>query len=247
MESAFEENISNITAAILAGGFGTRLQSVLSDTPKVLAEVSGRPFLAYILEQLSFAGFRSVVICTGYMGDKVQDYFRDAYGSLRITYSKEDKPLGTGGALRLALPCVSSDAILVMNGDSYIDADLTAYADWFLQKQARAALLLTTVSETTRYGAVTVDEGDRIITFDEKGGSSGPGWINAGIYLMKKSLAASIPAATPYSLEHELFPSLAGKELLGYCCEAPFIDIGTPESYARAESFFAERRHENVP
>jgi NDP-sugar pyrophosphorylase family protein len=215
---------------------------VLSDTPKALAEVSGRPFLAYILEQLSFARFRSAVICTGYMADKVRDCFGDAYGSLRLTYSKEDRPLGTGGALKLALPHIRSETILVMNGDSYIDADLTAYADWFLQKQARAALLLTKVSDTTRYGAVTVDEDDRIITFDEKGGSLGPGWINAGTYLMKKSLAASIPADKPYSLEHELFPSLAGKELLGYRCQAPFIDIGTRESYAHAESFFAERR-----
>lgn len=242
-----DENISNVTAAILAGGFGTRLQAVLSDAPKVLAEVSGRPFLAYLLEQLSCTGFRRAVICTGYMANKVQDCFGDAYGSLRITYSKEDKPLGTGGALRLALPYLESRTVIVMNGDSYVDADLTAYADWFFQKQTRAALLLTKASDTTRYGAVTVDEDDRIITFDEKGGSSGPGWINAGIYLMKKSLAASIPAATAYSLEHELFPSLAGKELLAYRCQAPFIDIGTPESYACAESFFAERRHENVP
>jgi NDP-sugar pyrophosphorylase family protein len=237
-----EENISNITAAILAGGFGTRLQSVLSDTPKVLAEVSGKPFLAYILEHLARAGFRSAVICTGYMADKVRDCFGDAYGSLRLTYSREDKPLGTGGALRLALPCVSSDAILVMNGDSYIDVDLTAYVAWFLQKEARVALLLAKVSDTGRYGAVTVDRDDRIVTFDEKGKSSGPSWINAGIYLMKKSLAASIPADRPYSLEHELFPSLEGKELLGYRCRAPFIDIGTPESYARADSFFAPRR-----
>ncbi|MHC4060779.1 MAG: nucleotidyltransferase family protein [Planctomycetota bacterium] len=238
-----KENISNITAAILAGGFGTRLQSTLSDTPKVLAEVSGKPFLAYILEYLARAGFRSVVICTGYMGDKVQDCFKDAYGSLRLTYSREDKPLGTGGALRLALPCVSSDAILVMNGDSYVDADFTDYVDSFFQKKARVALLLTKVSDTGRYGKVTVDEHDRIVTFDEKGRSSGPGWINAGIYLMKKSLAASIPADRPYSLEHEFFPSLAGRELVGYRCQAPFIDIGTPESYAHAESFFATRRY----
>jgi NDP-sugar pyrophosphorylase family protein len=129
-----------------------------------------------------------------------------------------------------------------MNGDSYIDADLGAYVDWFLQKQARVALLLTKVSDTGRYGRVAIDEHDRIVTFDEKGKSSGPGWINAGIYLMKKSLAASIPADKPYSLEHGLFPSLAGKELLGYRCQAPFIDIGTPESYAHAESFFGDRR-----
>jgi NDP-sugar pyrophosphorylase family protein len=238
-----EQNISEITAAILAGGFGTRLQSVLSDTPKVLAEASGRPFLTYVLEHLARAGFRSAVICTGYMADKVQDCFGDACGSLRLTYSKEDKPLGTAGALRLALPHIRSETILVMNGDSYIDADLVAYAEWFFQKEAEAALLLTKVSDTTRYGTVTVDKDEHITRFEEKTSGSEPGWINAGIYLIKKSLAASIPADKNYSLEHELFPSLAGKKLLGYRCQAPFIDIGTPESYARAESFFAERRH----
>lgn len=231
--------ISDINAVILAGGLGTRLRSAISDRPKVLAEISGRPFLAYLLDQISSSGIRKVVISTGYMAEKVQKCFGKTYKSLRLLYSRENEPLGTGGALRLALPSFSSDIVLVMNGDSYIDADLGVCVDWFFQKGQEAAILLTKVADTARYARVTVDQNENITAFDEKVTSPGAAWINAGIYLMKKSLISSIPAGRPYSLERELFPSLVGRKLCGFCCSARFIDIGTPESYAAAEDFFA--------
>ena len=233
------QGISDITAVILAGGLGTRLQSVVPDKPKVLAEISGRPFLAYLLEQLSCSGVRKVVLCSGYMANKVEECFEETYKTLRLLYSREEQPLGTGGALRLALPRFWSDTVLVMNGDSYMDADIAVYVDRFLRKGCQAALILTKVPDTARYGRVTIDENENITAFDEKGTGSGPGWINAGIYLMKKSLIASIPTGRPYSLERELLPALAGRELSGFCCEGRFIDIGTPESYTEAEDFFA--------
>jgi len=232
------QNIANMTAVILAGGFGTRLQSVVSDKPKVLAEVSGKPFLAYLLKQISSAGIRKVVFCTGYMAEKIQDCFGDTYGPMHILYSKEDEPLGTGGALRLALSYLSSDTVLIMNGDSYTDADLGSYVNWFLQKNCKAALLLTKVLDTSRYGSVTVNRDENITAFDEKGASSGAGWINAGVYLMRKSLIISMPAGQFYSLEYDLLPSLAEKKLYGFCSEGRFIDIGTPESYAVTGDFF---------
>jgi D-glycero-alpha-D-manno-heptose 1-phosphate guanylyltransferase len=237
-----EQDIGNITAAILAGGFGTRLKSVVSDKPKVLAEVLGKPFLAYLLEQISSAGIRKVVFCTGYMAGKIRNCFGDSYGPLHILYSRENEPLGTGGALRLALPCFASDIILAMNGDSYTDTDLSSYMNWFFDKDIEASLLLAKVLDASRYGSVIV-EGDGIIkAFAEKGVSSGAGWVNAGIYLMRKSLIASIPAGQPYSLEYELFPSLVEKELYAFCSEGRFIDIGTPESYAVTEDFFSYKR-----
>lgn len=232
------QDITNITAVILAGGFGTRFQSVVSDKPKVLAEVSGKPFLVYLLEQISSAGIRKVVFCTGYMAEKIQNRLGDTYGPLHILYSREDEPLGTGGALRLALPYLSSDTVLVMNGDSYTDIDLGSYVNWFFQKDCEAALLLTRVLDTSRYGSVTISEDENITAFNEKRTSSGVGWINAGVYLMRKSVIASIPAGQSYSLEYELFPSLVGKKLYGFCSEGRFIDIGTPESYAVTEDFF---------
>jgi len=235
------QDITNITAVILAGGFGTRFQSVVSDKPKVLAEVSGKPFLEYLLEQISSSGIRKVVFCTGYMAEKIQNCFGDSYGPLRILYSKEDEPLGTGGALRLALPYLFSDAVLVMNGDSYTDVNLGSYVNWFFQKDCEAALLLTRVLDTSRYGSVTISEDENITAFSEKRTGSGVGWINAGVYLMRKSIIASIPAGQSYSLEYELFPSLVGKKLYGFCSEGRFIDIGTPESYAVTEDFFCHK------
>jgi len=237
------ENIANINAVILAGGFGMRLQSVISDRPKVLAEVSGKPFLSYLLEQIASAGLREVVICVGYMAEKIQDCLGETYGPLHISYSREYEPLGTAGAVRLALPILSSDTILVMNGDSYTDVDLSAYANWFFQKGCRAALLLTKVPDAARYGRVILNEDEGIEAFREKQSDSGAGWINAGIYLMERSLIASIPAGRPYSWEREFFPSLVGKGLLGFCTEGRFIDIGTPESYAETEAFFCCKEH----
>lgn len=235
---------SEIQAVILAGGLGKRLKSVVSDKPKVLSEVLNRPFLAYLLEQVSSAGIQEVVLCTGYMAGQVRDRFGEAYGHLRILYSTEEKPLDTGGALRFALPYLWSDTALVMNGDSYTDVDLSVFVDRFFRKDGQAALILTKVPDTARYGRVTVGQDERITAFDEKGTGSDAGWINAGIYLMKKSLIATIPVGRPYSLEHEFFPSLVGKKLFGFRSEGRFIDIGTPSSYEAAEEFFeAESRN----
>jgi NDP-sugar pyrophosphorylase family protein len=234
------ENVADIHAVILAGGLGTRLQSVVSDRPKVLAEVSGKPFLTYLLEQIANAGFHKVVICVGYMAEKIQDCFGSAYGPVQISYSREGEPLGTGGALRLALPQVSSNTVLVMNGDSYINVDLVDYVSWFFQRKCRASLLLTRVDDAARFGRVILNDDEDIIAFKEKQSDSGAGWINAGVYLLERSLLASIPAEGPYSLEREFFPTLVGKGLLGFCAEGRFIDIGTPESYAETEAFFAK-------
>jgi len=231
-------NSSYTTAVILAGGLGTRLRSVVPDRPKVLANILDRPFLTFLLDQLVSANIRNVVLCTGYMSDDVYEEMGNAYKSLTLTYSKENYPVGTGGALRLALPHLNSDPVLIMNGDSFVNIDLTVYLDWFLKKNCQASLLLTKVPETNNYGKVIVAEDDLLLTFEEKGSNSGPGWINAGVYILNKSLIETIPAGTPFSLEREFFPKLANKELYGYRFEGKFIDIGTPETFALAEDFF---------
>ena len=234
------QRIADITAIILAGGLGTRLRPVFSDRPKVLAEILGRPFLTYLLDQLSGAGFQHVILCTGYMGDKVQEVYGDTYQFLHLLYSQEDEPLDTGGALRLALPLLKSDPVLVLNGDSYIHADLHSYVNWFFQKARSASLLLTNVSDTGRYGMVKLGKDESIIAFEEKGLANGAGWINAGVYLLRKSVLRLIPPGEPFSLEREFFSSLVGKGLFGYQCKGSFIDIGTPKSYAAAEKFFSD-------
>jgi NDP-sugar pyrophosphorylase family protein len=233
------QRISEIQVVILAGGKGERLKPVVFDKPKVLAEISSRPFLTYVLDQVSLAGFKEVVLCTGYEAQQIKEKLGDTYGPLRLLYYTEKEPMGTGGALRLALSYLWSDIILITNGDSYMDIDLGSFVDWFFHKNCDAALVLTEVLDTARYGRVVIDEDENIITFDEKGIDMGPGWINAGIYLMKKSIIASIPTGRPYSLEREFFPSLAGRKLLGFRSAGRFIDIGTPASYTAAEEFFA--------
>ena len=234
------DRLTSVTAAILVGGQGTRLRSVVADRPKVLAEIRGRPFLAYLLDQLAGAGVRYVVLCTGYLGEQVQAVFGDSYGSLRLVYSQESSPLGTAGALRLALPLFKSETVLVMNGDSFCEANLSAFWAWHCGRAAESTLLLTEVPDAKRYGRVNVDADGLVLRFDEKGDKSGPGWINAGIYLLNHRLLLTIPANRTVSLEREEFPSWIGRGLYGYRSGGRFLDIGTPEAYTMAEWFFVQ-------
>lgn len=229
---------SDITAVLLAGGLGTRLRPIVSDKPKILADICNRPFVTFLLDQLIMAGIRDVVLCTGYMADKIYEKLGDTYKRLRLMYSKEDAPLDTGGALRLALPYIKSDFALVMNGDSFVNVKVADYIDWFFKKKCPASLLLTEVSDTRRFGTVHVNKNGRLFSFNEKGANSSSGWINAGVYLIQKSLIATIPEGIPFSLEREFFPRLVDQGLYGFQSEGEFIDIGTPETFALAEEFF---------
>ena len=230
----------NVTALILAGGLGTRLQSSLSDRPKVLAPVAGRPFLSYLMDQLISSGFRHVILCTGYRGEQIKEAFGDNYNGLDIQYSQEPEPFGTGGALRYGLPLIVTDSALVTNGDSYVDFNLKDFLAWHFENDLQVSLVLAYVLDTSRYGRVEVREDGRIVKFDEKGASDGPGWVNAGVYIFNRSILETIPSGQLFSLERELFPFLISKGLYGFENESAFIDIGTTESYALAEDFFSK-------
>ena len=229
---------SNVTAVILAGGVGSRLRPAVSDRPKVLAEVNGRPYLEHLFDQLLGTGIDHTVICTGHLAQMVQEACGPNYRSMKLSYSQEFTPMGTGGALRLARPFIMSNTVLVMNGDSYCTANLKTFQESHDNRAASASILLTDVPDTSRYGRVQFDDQSRVICFEEKGTHSGHGWINAGIYLIQAGKLESIPAGRAVSLEHEIFPSWVEQGLYGYCCNSRFLDIGTPESYAEAESFF---------
>ncbi len=228
------------TAMILAGGVGSRLRSVVSDRPKVLAAIHGRPFLTYLLDVLEDAGLRRVVLCTGYMAESVEAALGATYGAMRLVYSPETTLLGTGGAIRAALGMADSGSVLIMNGDSFCEADLPALADLHRQRQANATILLTEVPDTGRFGRVRIDDAGRLLEFEEKGLHAGPGWINAGIYLVERQLLESIPAGRAVSLERDVFPGWIGQGLYGYPVQGRFLDIGTPESFAAAEAFLAQ-------
>jgi len=231
--------MADVTAAILAGGFGTRLRSVVADRPKVLAVIRGRPFLSYLLDQLVAFDVKDVVICTGYLGERVWSTFGDTYGDLRLYYSQESLPLGTAGALRLTLPLFKSDSLLVMYGDSFFAIDLSSFRSWHCSHRANATIALVNMNDTTRYGRIHLDAGGVLVTFEEKNANATPGWINGGIYLVARTLLLTIPESRAVSLEQEVFPAWIGKGLYGYKSEGRFLDIGTPETYKAAEDFFS--------
>jgi len=229
------------TAVILAGGLGTRLRSVVADRPKILAPVQGRPFLALLLDRLAEAGLREAVLCVGYRSEQVEAAFGASYAGMRLAYSAEPSPLGTGGALRRALPLLKSDPVLVMNGDSFCRADLPLFWQWHHARNAAATLLLTRVPDTRPYGRVQRDDRGLVELFEEKGEQGGPGWINAGIYLIGRRVLEEIPGGRAVSVEREVFPCWIGRGLYGCPGEGPFLDIGTPASFAAADEFFSER------
>ena len=160
---------------VLAGGLGTRLRSVVADQPKVMVQIHSRPFLAYLLDQIAASSVQHVVLCTGYLGEQVQKLFGKSFGNLKLSYSRESSPLGTAGALRLALPLLDSETVLILNGDSFCKFQFDAFWAWHCGRRSEATLLLTHVSDTRRYGRVHVDPLGRIISFEEKseGGGSG--------------------------------------------------------------------------
>lgn len=232
--------LRHLVGVVLAGGLGTRLRSVVADRPKALADIGGQPFLTYLLEQLAHWQVREIVLCTGYLGDQIKERFGSSYKGLRLTYSTEIVPMGTAGALGLALSTVDSDTVLVMNGDSYCAADLGAFWNFHTKRSASASVLLVSNADTTRFGRVLLASDGRIVKFQEKTASAGPGLVNAGVYLIRRSLLQSLPAGEPSSLERDVFPTWIGKDFFGFDGNCPFIDIGTPETYAAAEAFLTK-------
>jgi NDP-sugar pyrophosphorylase family protein len=232
-----------VIGAVLAGGLGTRLRAAVADRPKVLALVHGRPFLAYLLDQFAGAGVRQTVLLTGYMADRVEAEFGRAFAGMSLAYSPEPQPLGTGGALRHALPLLTRPTVLVLNGDSYCDLDPAAFFAQHQGSGAEATLALTAVADASRYGKVRLSDDGRVERFEEKQAGAGPGWINAGVYLLARRLVEEVPAGRAVSLERDVFPGWAASgRCRGYRAAGRFLDIGTPESYAEAATFFARDR-----
>ncbi|MHB1945377.1 MAG: nucleotidyltransferase family protein [Metallibacterium sp.] len=222
-------------AIILAGGRGTRLQGVVSDVPKPLAPVQGRPFLAWLLDLLAQQGMRRVVLATGYKAERVQAVVGEDWRGMRIDYAVESTPLGTGGAIVHALRLIEGEDTFVLNGDTYLELDYARFAATMRAQQAGLGMALAQVANVSRYGAVHVDDG-RVTGFSEKG-CAGPGWINAGVYWLPRSLP--MPAATQaFSFEDIVLRAAAGQGTLqAYTATDAFIDIGVPEDFQRAQTW----------
>lgn len=217
-------------AIVLAGGAGTRLRDAVPDVPKPMAPVAGKPFLEYLVRQLKRGGIEEIVLSTGYKRDLVRDHFAaGAKWGVRIEYSEEAEPLGTGGAIVRALRLVDEDEFVVANGDSFLAMRFDEFAGFHRSRGAAATMALVHRDDAGRYGAVDAGPGGRIVGFAEKSATR-RGLINGGVYLFRKDLFGRAPRG-PFSLERELLPRLVGERLYGMVVPGFFIDIGVPADY----------------
>jgi len=228
-------------AIVLAGGLGSRLRSVLPDLPKPMAPVHGRPFLAKVLDELAAAGFRMAILAVGYRNEAIQEHFGESHGALRLGYSVEAEPLGTGGAIRLALEQTAARHVFVLNGDTYLKLDYHAMLAAHRDALATLSMAVRSVPDAGRYGALDIKQG-RIQEFLAKG-RSGPGLINAGVYLMSRELLDRYTLPAVFSFETDvLMPHVSELMPLAFRTAGTFIDIGVPEDYARARHLLAPAR-----
>lgn len=221
-------------AIILAGGFGTRLKSVLANTPKPMAPIGDKPFLARLLDYLQQQGVADVILSLHYLKEQFQNYFGAVYAGMPIQYVIEEAPLGTGGAIAHALTSAQIDEpCFVLNGDTFVKLDYQAMFEQHLQSTADVTMALRTVDDCSRYGSVIV-QGDNITAFREKG-IADKGLINAGVYLIQPDLFERFSLPTQFSFEVDFVQKYVNDlDLQAFYANNYFIDIGVPEDYQRA-------------
>lgn len=222
-------------AVILAGGLGTRLASVVPDLPKPMAPVAGKPFLEHLLGVLYRRGCRRAVLATGHMADVVEECFAGGFGGLEIAFSREEEPLGTGGAMKRALSLCDDGIAIVLNGDTLFDADVCGLLHLLDSPACDMAVALRRVGDASRYGSVAVS-GGRIAGFREK--AAGRGLVSGGVYAVRRGLLDGMPDA--FSFERDFEEARVGEgRFAALPCNGYFVDIGVPDSYARAQADFA--------
>jgi D-glycero-alpha-D-manno-heptose 1-phosphate guanylyltransferase len=224
-------------AIVLAGGFGTRLRALVPDTPKPMAPVAGKPFLEILLQTLAQKGFKRVALSLGFLAHKVTEHFGVRFAGMDLHYVVEDQPLGTGGAVRLALASCLQDHVFVFNGDTFLDLEVHAVeAAW--QADKRPIIVARHVPDTARYGRL-LTEAERVTGFAEKG-ASGPGLINAGCYVFARDQLDSFALHRNFSLETDyLVHAVQQTAFNAFVTKGLFIDIGVPEDYFKAQAMFS--------
>jgi D-glycero-alpha-D-manno-heptose 1-phosphate guanylyltransferase len=225
-------------AIILAGGFGTRLRSVLQAVPKPMAPIHGKPFLAYLIDYLILQGITDIVLSVHYLREQIQDYFQTAYGGVSIAYAVENEPLGTGGAIVKSLEFVDrAQPVFVLNGDTFLKLD---YQSMFATQSANVSnitMALRRIADCSRYGVV-LTAGQRVTAFQEQGANE-VGLINAGVYLINPKLFAGFALPEQFSFERDfLFPKIAALNPCAFIVDEYFIDIGIPADYSQAIADF---------
>lgn len=226
-------------AIVLAGGFGTRLRQVVPHVPKPMALVAGRPFLEILLCVLASKGFGRVVLSLGFMAEKISGHFGGQFAKIELDYVVEDHPLGTGGAVRLALANCQEDHVFIFNGDTFLDLEVNEI-ERLWQAHHHPIIVGRVAPDTERYGRLLTAH-KRVIGFAEKG-MNGPGLINAGCYVFKRSQLDHFPLHQAFSLEADFLANIVQQLPVDlFVTEGLFIDIGIPEDYDRAQILLAGR------
>lgn len=237
-------------AIILAGGFGTRLQTVISDVPKPMAPVNGQPFLNYQLNYLKHFGIKHAILSVGYLHENITSYYKNNFNGISIEYSIEENPLGTGGGIRKAIAVCKSKSVLVLNGDSFFEIDLHTFSNHHYTFKSDFTLALRKVENSARFGTIKLSvsgggRGQKIISFAEKNGESIPGLINGGVYAINTDVyLQKTKADINFSIEKDFFEAkLKELNIFGTEFNNYFIDIGIPEDYAKAQNDFKEFKY----
>lgn len=235
-----ETSSDQIVAVVLAGGFGRRIAHLLPDLPKPMAPVNGRPFLEWVIRYLAAQNIRRVILSTGYRTAVVEKHFESQpVSGVQASWIPETRALGTAGGFLNARRHVDDQpaAWLVLNGDSLAAVPLDELIRTLADPEIAGALLGVPMTEAARYGTIRQNANGELAGFNEK--KPGAGIINAGVYLFRDSTIELFPGQTPLSFETDVFPALIRRQVRMKVCvtDAPFLDIGTPESLPQAEDF----------
>ena len=226
---------SKIDVVILCGGFGKRLQRVVKDIPKPMAKIKQRPFLSILIDFIASYGFKRFILCTGYKADTIERYYSQRYNNLIIEFSREEKPLGTGGAIKNAENYIKSSPFLVANGDSFCKINFKEFVDFHFRRDALISIAVTNTDICDDYGTISIDDSHRIIEFNEKVKGYKNRLVNAGFYLLQRAVFSLMPEKNNFSIERYFFPKIIKSNLYAFETQERLIDIGTPERYEKAK------------
>lgn len=226
-------------AVVLAGGFGTRLKSVIAEVPKPMALINGRPFLEYQLSYLKKHGIQKIIFSVGYKHEFIVNHFGNKFNDLEIVYAFEEQALGTGGGIRLALQKAENQEVLVVNGDTLFDVDIRDFYQKHKELKSEFSLCLRKIEDVSRYGSVEINSAFQIKQFTEKGLKTGAGSINGGTYLIKKDFFTPLNLPEIFSLEKDCLEKFVeSQKFYGIPYDNYFLDIGIPEDYKKAQDEF---------
>jgi len=220
---------------ILAGGLGKRLKSITGDTQKVLVKIGDQPFLEILIDYIASQGGRRFILCVGHGSDEVEAHFKDKYHDREIIFSREESPLGTGGAIKQGSQHVKTDQFLAMNGDCFCVIDYNRLIAFHQQQKSKATLGVTLMPDARDYGTIEIAANGTIQAFKEKQSMISQAFINTGTYCFDRNVFSLVETPSKFSIEYDFFPHLVGKGFYAFEVENRFIDIGTPERYSWAK------------